>query len=167
MTAGAARVEAVNSLTLQTYQDWAPTGSANLDLRLSPLWNVEGSYRRDINTFQGVTDEVYTTDTASLSTGGSVTEIIDLRVGATYGNWKTQVGSGLTDTMDVYGASVQLRVAMTKTIGATAAYYYYYHRYSNPGSLPEGFPPEYDRHAVRVGLTLWVPLAGSPQRPLR
>ena len=73
--------------------------------------------------------------------------------------------SGVDDTMNVYGASLQLRLAITGTVGAFAGYYYYYHRYSNPGALPEGFPAEYDRHAVRVGLTLWVPLAGTSSRP--
>jgi hypothetical protein len=63
--------------------------------------------------------------------------------------------------MDVYGASLQFRVSLTDTIAATANYYYYYHRYSNPASLPEGFPADYDRHAVRVGLTLWVPFIGT------
>jgi hypothetical protein len=86
---------------------------------------------------------------------------VDLEVGANYGNWKTSLASGINDTLNVYGASAQLRVSLTDVIAATAAYYYYYHRYSNPGSLPEGFPAEYDRHAFRVGLTLWVPLAGT------
>jgi hypothetical protein len=134
-------------------------------LALSPDWNVQGGYRRDFSLFQGVTDEVYTTDTADISTGGLVTDRTDLRLGATYGNWHTVVASGVDETLNVYGASVQARVALTDTLSATAGYYYYYHRYSNPGALPEGFPAEYDRHAVRVGLTLWVPLAGTSSRP--
>jgi hypothetical protein len=67
--------------------------------------------------------------------------------------------------MDIYGASIMVRVAITDTVGATAGYYYYHHLYSNPGALPEGFPAAYDRNAFRVGLTVFVPLAGAAPRP--
>jgi hypothetical protein len=163
LTAGAAGVESVSTSTREPYENWVPTGSASLRYSLSPNWSVDGGYRRDINTLQGVTDEVYTTDTAFLSTRGLISGRTDLRLGATYGNWQTQVGSGVNDTMNVYGASVQVQIPLTDTVWTTASYYYYYHRYSNPASLPEGFPAEYDRHAVRVGLTLRVPLAGTPR----
>jgi hypothetical protein len=165
VTAGAVYVESVNSTTREPYEDWAPTGSATLNLALSPGWAVDGGYRREISTFQGVTDDIYATDTAFVGTGGMLSRRTNFRVSATYSNWRTPVVSGVTDTMDIYGASVQLRVAMTRTVGATVGYYYYYHRYSNPASLPEGFPAEYDRHAVRVGLSLSVPLVGAPTAP--
>jgi hypothetical protein len=161
LTAGAAHVESVSSTTRQPYEDWLPTGSAILNFVVSPAWNVEGGYRRDLDTFQGVTDEVYSTDTVSISTGGLVTGRTNLRVGASYGSWKTPVASGVSDTLNTYGASVTLGVAITDSVSATAGYYYYYHRYSDPGALPEGFPAEYDRHAVRVGLTFWVPLVAT------
>ena len=64
--------------------------------------------------------------------------------------------------MNIYGATTQLRFLLSENVAATAGYYYYHHRYSNPGALPEGFPAEYDRHAVRFGFTVWVPLAGAP-----
>jgi hypothetical protein len=165
LTAGAAHFESIDSTSRQPYEAWLPIGSAALDLALSPVWNVEGGYRRDLSTFQGVTDEIYAIDTAFLSTGGLVAGGVDLRVGASYGNWRTQVESGVNDTMDVYGASLQLGIPLSSIAHATASYYYYYHRYSNPASLPEGFPAEYDRHAIRVGLSLQVPIARASLAP--
>ena len=76
----------------------------------------------------------------------------------------TPVASGVNDTMDVYGALLGFRFMFTDSLAATANYYYYYHRYSNPGALPAGFPAEYDRQAVRIGLTVFVPLAGTTSR---
>jgi hypothetical protein len=67
--------------------------------------------------------------------------------------------------MNIYGATTQLRVLLSENVAATVSYYYYYHRYSNPGALPAGFPAEYDRQAVRVGFTVWVPLAGASSLP--
>jgi opacity protein-like surface antigen len=90
---------------------------------------------------------------------------VSLKIGGTFGNWVTPVASGVNDTLDVYGATLGFRFLLTDSLAATAGYYYYFHRYSNPGALPEGFPAEYDRQAVRVGLTMFFPLAGtaSPQ----
>jgi hypothetical protein len=68
--------------------------------------------------------------------------------------------------MNVYGASVGFRFLLTKSLAATTGYHYYYHQYSNPAALPAGFPAEYDRQAVRVGLTMFFPLAGSSSSPL-
>jgi hypothetical protein len=126
---------------------------------------VDGGYLRELSLLQGITDEVYTTDTAMVSLGGLVGNRTSLRLGGTYGNWKTPVASGVSDEMDVYGASLQVSLKLTETVEATAAYYYYHHLYSNPGTLPEGFPAQYDRNAFRVGISLWVPLAGTPSRP--
>jgi hypothetical protein len=165
LAAGAGYIQSIGSTDRQPYQAWVPTGSVSANLTLSPTSSVEGGYQRDVSTLQGVTDEVYTTDTTFLTTGGRVTGRTDLRVGATYSNWKTPVASGVNDTLNVYGAWLQVRVALTETVAATAGYYYYHQRYSNPADLPDGFPAEYNRNAVRVGLTVWVPLAGTPSRP--
>jgi hypothetical protein len=165
LAAGAGYIESVSSTDRQPYHAWIPTGSGSATLALSPTSSVDGGYRRDFSLFQGVTDEVYTTDTAFLTTGGLVTARTDLRVGATYSNWKTPIASGVNDTLNVYGASLQVRVLFTDTLAATAGYYYYYQRYSNPGSLPAGFPAEYNRSTVRVGLTVRVPLVGTPTPP--
>ena len=165
LAAGASYIESIGATSRQPYHAWVPIGSASAKLALSPLWSLDGGYRREFSQLQGVTDEVYTTDTAFVSTGGLVTGRTDLRVGATYSNWRTLVASGVEDTLNVYGASLQVRVNLTKTVAATAGYDYYQHRYSNPGDLPAGFPAAYDRNAFRVGLTVSVPLAGTPSRP--
>lgn len=165
LAAGAGYLESISSATREPYHSWMPVGSGSVSVGLSPIWSVDGGYQREVSLFQGVTDEVYTTDTAYVSTGGLVTDRTDLRVGATYSNWQTPVASGVYDKMDVYGASLQVRLRLSETVSATAAYYYYHHRYSNPGDLPAGFPSDYDRNAVRIGLSVWVPLAGTPSRP--
>ena len=166
LAGGASHIESIGSIAREPYRAWVPIGSASTTIGLSPLWSVEGGYRRGFSLLQGVTDHVYTTDTGFLRTGGLVGARTDLLVGATYGNWKTPVASGVDGRLNVYGGSLELRVALTATVAASAGYYYYHHRYSNPGQLPAGFPAEYDRHAVRVGLIVSVPLVGNPQQPL-
>jgi hypothetical protein len=111
---------------------------------------------------QGVTNEVYATDAVTVSTGGLLTRRTQATVGATYGNFRTPIASGVTDTFNVYGGLLQLRQFVTDTLAFTASYNYYHHVYSNPAALPEGFPADYDRNAFRLGITLWVPLVGAP-----
>jgi hypothetical protein len=164
-SAGAARIETISSVTGQPFDDWVPTGRASLTLTLSPDWSVDAGYRREFSLFYGATDEVYTTDTASLSLGGFLVDRVRLSLGATYGNWQTVVASGVNETLNVYGGTVQLNLLLTDAVTATAGYYYYYHRYSNPAALPEGFPADYDRHAIRAGISFWLPLAGTSTQP--
>ena len=164
LAVGAGYLESVNA-SGNTYASWMPIGRANVTANLSAGWSVTGGYQRDLSLLQGVTDDVYKSDTAFVSTNAMLTPRLALTVGATYSNWVTPVASGTNDTMDVYGASVGFRVLLAKSLAATAGYNYYLHRYSNPASLPEGFPAEYDRQAVRVGVTFYFPLAGTASAP--
>ena len=163
LAAGAGYLESLNA-TGATFTSWLPVGRARLTFDVSQNWSVDGGYLRELSLLQGVTDDIYTTDTAFVTTKGMITRRTSLTIGATYSNWVTQVASGVNDTLDVYGATLGFRVLITDSLAATASYYYYYHRYSNPGSLPEGFPAEYDRQAVRAGITMFFPLAGSTSR---
>jgi hypothetical protein len=165
VAAGAGYIQTDASATRPAYDTWVPMGSARLRLALSPTGYVESEYRRDFSLFQGVTDEVYTTDAAYVRTGGMITSRLHLMLGATYSNWQTPLPSGVNDTLNVYGATAQLRFPLSAHVAATLGYHYYHHRYSNPSALPEGFPAAYDRQAARFGFTVWAPIAGAPTAP--
>lgn len=169
LAAGANYFESIGSITREPYHVWVPIGSASATLVLSSALSVDGGYRRGFSLLPGLTDEVYTTDTAFLTTRLLVTRHTEVRIGGTAGNWKTALAAGGADRLRVYGASLQLNVPLTASVAATAGYNYYRHHYSNPSQLPAGFPPAYDRQAFRVGLTLVLPLVGtspsSPQTP--
>jgi len=161
LAAGATSVESIGGISRNLYHAWVPVGSARVTLGLSPAWSLEGGYRRGFNLLQGITDEVYTTDTGFLTTRGRVTSRAQLQVAATYSNGRTSLVPGSDNKFRVYGASLQVNVPLTASIAATARYLYYHHRYSTAGALPAGFPAVYDRHAVGIGLTMWVPLVGT------
>lgn len=157
ITAGASRLEAPGTGE-QLYAEWLPVGSARLRIPLSGTAAIEAEYRREFNLLQGVTAEVYATDTAALSSSFALAPRTALRVLGSFANWKTPVASGVSDTFNVYGAGAQLRVMLTNSVGLTGNYYYYHHRYSNPAGLPDGFPARYDRTSFRVGLTFVLPV---------
>jgi hypothetical protein len=162
--AGAAYFESIDSTSRAPYHAWVPVGSASATLGLSS-WSVGGGYTRDFSRLRGLTDDVYTTDTVYVTSGGPVAPRTSLQVSANYSNWRTPLASGAADRFNVYGGSLQVRVALTTNVAATADYSYYHQFYSNPGDLPAGFPAKYNRQAVHVGLMLWVPLAGTPTPP--
>lgn len=161
LAAGASRLETIGVVDDKPFSTWLPTGSGSLKVALSSSWSIQGSYRRDFSLLQGITNEVFASDTVSLTSAGSITGRTSLRLGGTYGNWQTPAASGANDTFHVYGAQVQLTQMLTDTLGVTTSYAYYLHRYSDAAVLPEGFPAGYDRNSIRVGITLRVPLIGG------
>ncbi len=162
--AGASYFESIDPVSHAPYHFWVPVGSASATLGISS-WSVGGGYTREFSRLRGLTDQVYTTDTAYVTTGGRVAPRTTLMVSGTYSNWRTPLASGVSDKLNVYGASLQVRVAIATKVAATADYSYYHQFYSNPGDLPAGFPAKYNRQAVHVGVMFWVPLAGTPQPP--
>jgi hypothetical protein len=166
MAAGATRVQQVHSLTGIPIDGWMPTASAFGNVDLTRTWSVNGRYGRGFSMLQGLTGEFYATDQVKASIGGALTSRSDVVMGLTYANGRTLVSSGVSETFTLSGATLQLRVALSSKIAATATYYLYSQRYSNSAALPEGFPARYDRNAVLVGLTFWAPLAGTrPAQP--
>jgi hypothetical protein len=61
---------------------------------------------------------------------------------------------------DTWTFATQLRWAANRQIALVANYYYYMYDVSRAVDLPLGIFPEFDRNAVRVGITVWVPLLG-------
>jgi len=64
-----------------------------------------------------------------------VTSRLQLTLGATYSNWQTPVASGVYDTMNIYGATTQLRFLLSDNVAATAGYYTTTTA-TRPGALP-------------------------------
>jgi hypothetical protein len=162
---GATYTETLSSVTGEDYDYWVPFGSVTATVDLTPTWSLAGGYSRGFSVLQGLTEEIYSTDTVFVRTGGPLAARTDLVIGGTFASGRTPTASGVEDDFDVYGASAVLRYGITRTVSATAGYYYYHHVYSNPAALPTGFPGEYDRNAVRVGITVWAPLLGAPAVP--
>ncbi|MCC6164556.1 MAG: hypothetical protein IT182_14495 [Acidobacteria bacterium] len=162
VTGGAAYVQAQTFAERAPYAAWLPVGSASLTVPLSDNTAFEATYRRETNLLQGVTDDVYATDTVSANVTMALGARTSLALHTTYANWQTPTAAGESMGLDVYGAGAQLRVLLSQSVGITASYGYYKHTFSNPAALPAGFPSEYGRNSVRVGLTFMLPLKRPP-----
>ena len=65
------------------------------------------------------------------------------------------------NSTDVAGGRLELRYALKNWAAIFTTYAYYHHRIEDPQLTASGFPPRYDRHSVRVGMTIWAPLFGT------
>ena len=155
------------SATRPAYDTWVPMGSARFRLTLSPTAYVESEYRRDFSLFQGVTDEVYATDTAYLRTGAHAHQPHLPDAGRHLQQLADACSpSGVTDTMDIYGATAQLRVLLSENVAATAGLLLLppplLESRRAPRGLPRRLQPQCRRgSASRCG----CPLVGAPTAP--
>jgi hypothetical protein len=163
---GATHTEQVHSQTGEPLEGWMPTGSASATLDLTRTWSFRAGYSRGFSMLQGLTGEFYATDRMGLSTEGRLMARTDLSAGATIADGRTLVQGDMNETFRLYGANLQVSVALTSFMAASAGYFYQFQRYSNEAALPPGFPARYERNAFAFGLTFWAPLAGAlPARP--
>jgi hypothetical protein len=160
---GALRVESSGAPSNERYQIWTPFVSARAQADLSQDWYLFGQYRRGAETVPGLSisdaAEAYITDNVNASLTGLLTDRIDLVLSGAFA--AGSVGGGASRSQyRTSGGSVQVRIAVTRMLAVVTSYYHYRYEFTDT-VLPEGFPPAYNRNAVRVGLSLWLPMYGG------
>lgn len=161
---GATYVESERVDDGERYQYWTPSGGASVALSLGQTWSTGANYSRRLNVLDGLTGQSYFTDSVTASLGGLLGRRVSLSLSAGYANGRTSAASGRDSTYSNYTGGVGVGIALSRHVQAVVDYYYYTYRYSNPGDLPPGFPARYDRNAVRIGISTWIPLIGTYAR---
>jgi hypothetical protein len=160
--AGALRVESSGAPSNERYQIWTPFVEARTQVDVSDTWYLFGSYQRAAETvpgLEGAAAEAYITDTVNASLAGLLSDRVDLVLSG--GLAAGSVGGGSSRShYRTTGGSVQIRVALTRSFSVVTSYHHYQYEFTDT-ILPEGFPPSYNRNAIRVGLALWLPLYGA------
>ncbi|MPZ19855.1 MAG: hypothetical protein GEV06_18365 [Luteitalea sp.] len=140
---------------------WKPFGQAAFRIDIARSWTLGTNYRRGVTLLEGVTSETYFTDTANVTLNGYLTRRVDVGFAGGFSQGRPRRGDdGEVDQLRTYSASAQVRVALTRHAAIFSQYSYYRYQFTDPSSPAPGFPPTFDRNAVRVGVSLWVPLAG-------
>jgi hypothetical protein len=139
---------------------WTPSGYGNLTVDVGRSWAVRADYRRTMMMLDAVARQLFATDVAFVQLDGLLGRKVDLMLSTGYANGQTgqQIGTGRYESRT---AAVQLRYAVSRCCAAIAGYSYYDHRLNGIVTVPEGFPRRFDRNAVRIGMTLWLPLYGT------
>jgi len=163
-TGGATRVHTTSSITNLPLEYWTPSGSANARIDFNRSWSFYADYRRGVAVLDGLTTEAFITDALVLRAGGHINSRTDLTFATGYANGRT--GDVVTPgNYGTYTGTAQARVGLTRW--AAALFNYNYFNYQLDAlTIPLGatlttIPSSFDRHAVRFGLSLWLPLFGG------
>ena len=168
-TLGATRVATVSTVTELPLEYWTPSGTGTMYLDFYRSWSISADYRRGVGVLDGITTEAFVSDAVVLRAGGHVNSRTDLTFATGYSNGRT--GDVLTrGDYATYIGTAQVRVGIARW-AAFVANYNYFNYQLDALTLPVGvtlttIPSSFDRHAVRFGLSLWLPLYGGfVQRP--
>jgi hypothetical protein len=132
-------------------------GTADL---VSRAWSLSASLNRGVSVLGGIIAVPVINDGLVLSLQTSPTRKLKTSV---FGSLTRSSTFGTTggQVMDVAGGSVELRYAIAPWAATFASYGYYRHSVDDPTWVANGFPTQYQRSSVRVGVTLWIPLYGA------
>jgi hypothetical protein len=132
-------------------------GSASLIHQIGRTWSIGADYSRGLGYIEGFDRPVFS-DSAGAGLGGLVSRRVEFSAGARY--FAGAVGmTAAAPPFDSYGAWARIRTGLTRTLAAYAEYRYYHYEFSEAALRPIGMPGNFSRNSVRVGLSLWVPLA--------
>jgi hypothetical protein len=162
---GAAYVETLNTVTRQPIAYWTPSGHAAVGLDVGRSWLFSLDYRRGVSVLDGISLETFVTDSGAISLGGYLGHRVSTTLSAAYSNGGAGAGGdGQYNSLDL---RAQLDVAVTRWCAAVLLYNYYDYHLRDVVDLEPDVPASFDRNAVRIGITLWLPLYGSYTAPSR
>lgn len=160
---GALYVDAEAGGNFVAYQLWTPFAQASVRAGVFGQWAIEANYERSTQSIPGFAQpETYITDTVVTSFGGVIGRRVDLVFSGSFATGDV----GVDDRPSSYvtsGAAAQLRVSIIRNLAGVVGYSYYRYSFSDT-LLPVGLPSEFDRNAIRVGLSLSLPIIGGDTR---
>jgi hypothetical protein len=160
---GALHVDAIAGGTNADYQLWTPYAQASVRTGVFGQWAIDTRYERSTQSIPGFSrPETYITDSVAASFGGVIGRRVDLVFTGSFATGDV----GVEESRSKYntsGASAQLRVSIVRNLAGVVGYSYYRYQFSDT-LLPAGLPSEFDRNAVRVGLTFSLPIIGGDAR---
>jgi hypothetical protein len=157
---GATHVNTLNATNGSDLAYWMPAGSGSFSLDVGRSWSIAGDYSRSANVLQGVSLTSFATDAASASVSGLVSSRIEMSLAAMYSNGRSG-GANTSGRFENSSGSAQLLYAISRCCATTVNYDYYVYHFENVTDLASGFPPNFDRQAIRVGFTVWLSLYGT------
>jgi hypothetical protein len=162
---GAAYVGTVSTVTAQPIAYWTPSGHATVGVDLGRSWLFSLDYGRGVSVLDGISLETFVTDSARISLGGYLGPRVLTTLSGDYSNGAAGAGgAGRYRSLDF---NAQLEFAVTRWCAAVVLYNHYDYRLHDITDLEPGVPDSFDRNAVRVGVTFWLPLHGSYTAPSR
>lgn len=159
--AGPSLVSLRETETSPAYDAVVASGWGMLQWAVTRDWSLTAEASRSVTALDGISPEPFITDSGTVSFGGIISRRYSLSlIGA------ASRGSALASTVgafDTLSGTVQAQYALARKWVVFGSYSYYEHELNDLSLIPSGFPPTYERHTVRVGLSIGVPLYSNSQ----
>jgi hypothetical protein len=128
-------------------------GHAILNRNFLRTWHADVAFRRDMRFVTGLVDPLFA-DSVGISLGGSLGPVLALKSSANYATGQVGFSSGNFST---YQGDVRLERGIAGWAGIFGEYFYYHYLF-DMDVLPTGSPRGLDRHGVRAGVNIALPL---------
>ena len=159
---GAIRAFTRERLTREDVNLWVPAAYGNMRVDWARTWGISADYRRSVSSVQGISADAFATDAALVRMGGLVGRRVELTFSTGYVAGRTPTaGAG---SYENYTSTAQVRLELTNTWSAVVGYDHYQYDLSGIDPILRQLPTDVQRNAVRVGLTMDLPLA-APREP--
>ena len=156
---GATHVTTLNAADRTDLTYWTPSGSASFGIDLGRSWSLAANYARDVSVLQGVSLTSFASNESGVIANGLIGSRVEASLAATFSKGRAGGGS-TTGEYENYTGSMQLRYAFSRCCAASVNYDYYAYEFLDVADLPSDFISNFDRQAIRVGFTFWLPLYG-------
>jgi hypothetical protein len=155
---GAMQISTVSVFDDQPFDYVAPSFSGRVRVDLGRTWSVSADASRDVTVLEGVTRQSFLTDVGTLWVGGNIGQswVVALNGSFSHGNPHEGEDGSMESTMAV----AQLQYVFATCCTLVSTYSRYTHFLRGLVNLAPGFPSRVERHSVRVGMTLSLPLYG-------
>ena len=136
-----------------------PSFAGSVDL-VSRSWSLSANGSHGVAVLGGIIAVPVISDGLVLSLQTSPTRKIKTSIFGSATRSST-FGAAGAQVMDVAGGTAEVRYAIAPWAATFASYGYYRHYVDDATWVANGFPTQYQRSSVRVGVTLWIPLYGA------
>ena len=140
-------------------QATVPVGSAQLQWVASRTWRLTGGVRRDVMVLNGFTNQPFASVQATGELAGTLSRRLRTQVSSSFVR-----GRGVVDQQSDFDSAthmVRVQYGVANWCGLFASYSYYQQTFDLLQSTPNAALANAGRHAVRGGVSLWLPLFGS------
>ena len=145
---------------------WTPSAHANLRAEIGRSWSVNADYTRAVSVLDRVSVQTFTSDSLLFRSIGLLGRRLETTLIAALSRGRTPAAESATGTYHSYALSGDLRWAISRSWATTVSYTHYQYTLENVSVL-HGLPSHSSSDAVRIGLTLWVPLYGTATQGAR
>jgi hypothetical protein len=135
----------------------APAWQLGLHWNMSSRWRTSLDANRTVTVLEGFYAEPFNNDALVAVIDGQYSRV-QVNGSVAYSHGDSASGRG---AFEMKVANAQLGYTLRRCCAISAGYQYYDHHLFDLVTIQPGFPSRYERHSVRVGLHLWLPLYGS------